>query len=232
MVSLQEFIGQELHLNDNTTIKVLRSVWPALELDQGIRRWEHYITYFKRQCHRALHDHGRHTLIRSFEDIAVITDLLAQNNTREELACKVKLQLRLSKPCGQDVIDNTLDLVARLCSMVNIETIRRTDCVNARQTSIHWQAHSLQTYLSDYFDQKQELDCSKVRLDRHFTASNMRKIAGFKIKMTDSLADHLRIIDERGIIVVVVFSDVSFLKQPNWWVQSPSRIGLLHLGIY
>jgi hypothetical protein len=220
MVSLQEFITQDDDIDENTGKNILSNMWPTIDPHCDIMIWKPYLWYFKRQCERALHDHGRQTLIRDFTDISEIRRLLAQENTKEELASKIKIMIPTNEPCGESVTNNTIDLVARVCSMVSIGTLGRVDCVATRQTELLWKKGSLQLCLSTHFDQIQTLDHSGVKLDRHFTGYNMEKIAGFKIKWTDNLTDHLRIIDEKGRIVVVIFSETVFLQQQNWFVSS------------
>ncbi|KAF2178669.1 hypothetical protein K469DRAFT_731671 [Zopfia rhizophila CBS 207.26] len=47
-----------------------------------------------------------------------------------------------------------------------------------------------------------------------FTASNLERIAGIQIKLTDNLADHLRMIDKEDKFVAI-FHHASFLKRQN-----------------
>jgi hypothetical protein len=95
--------------------------------------------------------------------------------------------------------------------MVNI---RSCEFPMAGQTPLHWDKGTLLSILAQHFCQPQALGYQHISLNREFTADSLGKIAGFQIEWTGNLADHLKIMDETRL-VVLVFKHVFFLAQHN-----------------
>lgn len=210
MASLRDLLTHDINFNDEKECKILHCIWPDLDPKKSTARWQPYCLYLKTQCGLALKDQGKHVLIRTPEHIAAVRSLLAEHITREELSTRLRSLLPTNKPCDLIVIENTIDLIARLCLMINI---RSCEFSVARQTPLRWDQGSLQPFLSAHFE-KHELAHQNISLDRQFIADNLVKIAGFEIEWTDNLVDHLRIIDETGL-KVLIFKNIFFLKQTN-----------------
>jgi hypothetical protein len=210
MAALQDFLNRDAD-DEGWGSKILNCIWPDFGTQLNTTDWKQYSIYFKTQCGIALKDQGKHVLARTLEDIALVRSLLARQITREELNSRMKTDFPTQKPCEPKIIDNTIDLVARLCLMINVRSCEFSD---TRQTPLHWNKGSLQSFLAEHFCQPHVLPYRDISLNHQFTAENLVKIAGFRIKWTDNLADHLKIIDEIGL-VVLVFKHVFFLEQHN-----------------
>jgi hypothetical protein len=123
------------------------------------------------------------------------------------------------RPNEDKLLDNTIDLAARMHLMVNIAV---DNPVISRQIQLRWESGILRDFLKDHFFQPQVLSNDGIKLERMFTVSNLERIAGIQIKLTDNLADHLRMIDKDDK-VVAIFHHASFLKRQTryvWWLPT------------
>ena len=78
-------------------------------------------------------------------------------------------------------------------------------------TQLIWDEGNLKDFLSAYFNDPQVLSDSNIKFEKTFNAYNLERITGIKVKWTDNLIDHLRMI-EADDKTVKVFHHASFLK--------------------
>jgi hypothetical protein len=79
-------------------------------------------------------------------------------------------------------------------------------------TPLLWEEEKLSHVLAKHFALPSTRSQEQVRLGKVFTARNIERIAGIKIRRTGNLADHLRLFDsDNNEIVVNIFHHASFL---------------------
>jgi len=199
--------------------EIIESFWPAngsSRTRQDELDWESYFRYYARQCHDALIDQGQHVLARTHQDILDLVhqfeDLAPRDAIKENLRSRL---FRRHRPNEDEILDGTIDLAARLHLMVNIAV---DNPVISGQTQLKWKSGFLRDFLEGHFSEPQVLGNDGIKLERMFTASNLERIAGIRIKPTDNLADHLRMIDKEDKIVAI-FHHASFLRRQNRCAQ-------------
>ncbi|KAF2245811.1 hypothetical protein BU26DRAFT_607126 [Trematosphaeria pertusa] len=209
MASLQEEL-QDTPFTRKTRRDILQNLWPALfEAEAEYLDWDAYFDYYESQCDHALHQQGRHILVRTHQHIVDIAQQLEEGATRESIKENLKTLFTSPSPPNEDeVLDNSIDLAVRLYLMVNIGANKSTI---TRGQKLVWASGSLKRFLADYFNEPPVLSNSNVRFEKAFTASNIERIAGIKIVLTDNIADHLRMVDDDDKRVAI-FHHASFLK--------------------
>ncbi|EFY99214.1 hypothetical protein X797_002444 [Metarhizium robertsii] len=196
-----------------TRSEIIESFWPAnryTKLRYNDLDWESYFRFYTKQCHDALIDQGRHVLARTHQDIYDIVRRFEDLTPRDEI--KKGLRSRLNTPHRHnedDILDRTIDLAARLHLMVNIAVDKP---VISGQVQLRWVSGILKEHLNHHFSEPQVLGNDGIKLEQMFTAVNLERIAGIRIKPTDNLADHLRMIDEEDK-VVAIFHHTAFLRR-------------------
>jgi hypothetical protein len=174
--------------------------------------WEPYFDYYENQCHHALHEQGKHILVRTHQQIVDIVSELKQGRSRVTIKGNItKLFKSHEKPPDEDeILDNSIDLAARLYLMVNIGANPAT--VTQGRKLLWDTSTSLKQFLWSNFTDCQVLNNSNVRFEKTFTAFNMERIADMKIRWTNNLADHLRMVNDDEKIIAI-FHHASFLQR-------------------
>lgn len=205
---------QETPLTYQTRRDIVHDFWPASTIERSEEYnldWEPYFDYYENQCHHALHEQGKHVLVRTHQHIIDIASKLKQGHSREMIREGLTtLFTAKEKPPNEDeILDNSVDLAVRLYLMVNVGANESTV---TRGKKLLWDTPSVKEFLWAYFTEPQVLSNSNIRFEKAFIASNMERIAGIKIRWTNNLADHLRMVDDDDKIVAI-FHHASFLKR-------------------
>ncbi|KAH7064189.1 hypothetical protein BKA63DRAFT_427917 [Paraphoma chrysanthemicola] len=171
---------------------------------------EPYFDYYVRQCHDALVDRGQHVLARTHQDVVDVARQVENNADRASIKDLLRSKLLTpNRPDEDNILNNTIDLAARLHLMTNVRSTRSFVSV---QMQLNWQAGGLKECMAEHFTENRVLGNDGVRLDPSFTAANLERVAGIRVKFTDNLADHLRLIDKEDKLVAV-FHHASFLHR-------------------
>jgi hypothetical protein len=192
---------------------ILLGLWPLLTSKKAVTNlhWEPYFHYYEIQSHYALHERGRCIRIRTHRHVIKIVNELKDGRSRAEIREDLsKLFMAKEKlPNEEEALNNSIDLAARLYTMVNIGADKKivTGC-----KQLIWKDSKLEDFLGKYFNELKVPCHTNIRFDRAFTAHNMERIAGIKVRWTDNLADHLRIVEAEEM-TVLVFHHASFLQQ-------------------
>ena len=180
-----------------------------------------YLEYYSEQCKLALHDRGKHISVRKHQDIIDIVRLLRDSHTRESIKREIRsLSIVQDTVDENEVLDGSIDLVARLLVMIEIGSLQYgVSC----QKRLIWKAGSLQDFIAAQFEPSRLLGKETVKLEKTFNACNLERIAGMQIVWTSNLVEHLRIIGDDNR--VAIFHHATFLKhQRNRYDQKiPSR---------
>lgn len=204
--SLQDPLQKEVH--PDIEEDVIDGLWPGVVWAKQERDWKPFLSYYTQQCKHALHDRGKHVLLRNYQQVLDTTGQFIQLAPREEIMFNMKPLFTSKSDREQEILNNSIDLAARLYLMVNIGDSKYAV---SSGTSLIWEKGNLKDFLSNYFNDPCVLGDSNVKFENTFNAYSLKRIAGIKVKWTNNLIDHLRIIeaDEK---TVEVFPHVSFLK--------------------
>ena len=197
-------------LDSQARKKIPSLLWPIHTDEPKSLDWEPYLAYYAKLCHHALHDQGKHMIARTHQHILDISRDLEECCERYTAKSHIKsLFTSQSHPHEDEILNNTIDLAARIYTMINISGGKYAISGHCR---LEWEDGNLKDFLSGYFNRKPELDNGSIKLERAFKAYKLQKIAGIKIQWTDNLADHLRLVDDQDTIVAI-FHHASFLKR-------------------
>lgn len=197
-------------------VEVINNLWQdknSIALEKSIE-WNAFLAYYKDECRLALLDRGDHATIRQHQDIADIAKRLEDGRTKDQLGQEIvasalqKTQTREEKELCV-MAEGSIRLAVRLVAMVDIGLI----CPGGIQgyTSLQWTnvQLDLKTVLSNHFEEKTST-AGFSRFGRLFNAQNLQRYANLKIRWTNSLNNHLRLVDEDSTLCV--FHHVAFLK--------------------
>lgn len=95
-------------------------------------------------------------------------------------------------------------------NILTMTEIRNVPSSYISRRPLEWRGGSIRTFLYAEFPASRRLTREHVKLERLFQAYNLERIAGIKIRWTNNLADHLRMIgddDEE----VAIFGCASYL---------------------
>jgi hypothetical protein len=205
---------QRRSLTPQTRRDILQYLWPTsgtIGIGDYDLDWEPYFSYYQGQCEDALHEQGNHILVRKHQHIIDIGRQLGRGQPRDTIKADLKNLFTTDeeRPDQDEILDNTVDLVARLCLMVNIGAYKSTV---TQATRLLWNIPYLQDFLQACFTATQEVNDGNVRFEKVFTAFNLERIADVKICWTNNLADHLRMVNDDDKMVAI-FHHASFLKR-------------------
>jgi hypothetical protein len=205
---------QKRYLTPQTKSEILQRLWPPSGIsgtgDSNLD-WEPYFKYYQAQCEDALHEQGKHVVVRKHQHIIDIGCQLGRGQPRDEIKAGLKVLFTTDeeRPDEDEILDNSVDLAARLCLMVDIGAYKSTV---TQGTRFSWNIPSLKDFLRTCFPTTQKIKDRNIRFEKAFTAFTIERIAGIEICWTNNLADHLLMVndDERRI---AIFHHASFLKR-------------------
>ncbi len=177
---------------------------------------ENYFEHYESQRVNAIHGQ-LDVVIATHGDLATLMRNLLFL-TREEATVALIRRHGKSTNVGEvQLITNAIDLAARVLTMASIGSVQRGIVLG--QSQLVWTEGLLCDLLSKRFDDQTKADTSqsRVRLERAFTARNMERMLGFRIKWTSNLADHLRLKEDGNNFAVNIFHHVAFLEFHKSW---------------
>jgi hypothetical protein len=226
-------------LKPNTKCAILEHLWDVKNTPADSfynqSQCDSYFSYYGKQCSNALATYGLHALLSTHQDIIdVILQLKDLNSTREAikeglLASHCHLPHLMEDSCER-LICAAIDLAIRLWLMIDVgETLH---CFTPGQKSLLWESGPLRDLIKAQFGPIANIKCTRIKLEKIFTARNLERIAGLRIVWTSNLADHLRLVhdytsDDAGI---KIFHHVSFLEHHRTSAIFPD--GLIEETLY
>ncbi|KAI4194344.1 MAG: hypothetical protein LQ350_007820 [Teloschistes chrysophthalmus] len=179
-----------------------------IEKSNATASLETYFEYYLEQANIALHERGRHVSVASHNDVIEIVQALKDDVPKDQI---IRHLAAGSNDAGTDhdseSCANAVDLAVRLLTMMEIGNVPNS-YISWRP--LEWRGGSLRTFLCAEFPVSGRLTREHVKLERLFQAYNLERIAGIKIRWTNNLADHLRMLgddDEE----VAIFGCASYL---------------------
>lgn len=186
--------------------EIIGGLWPGEDLSEEGLHWEPFLSYYTKQCKHALHNRGKHALVRCHQQILDLTNQFKELAVKESIRTNLKQLFTSKSDREEEILNDSIDFAARLYLMINIGDSKYAV---SSGTPLVWRNGNLKDFLSAYFDDPQILSDSNVKFEKTFNAYNLRRIAGIRVKWTDNLIDHLRMTDDK---TVEVFHHASFLK--------------------
>lgn len=209
-------------IDPKTLNKIISRLWPKSPTSKvQTLDLEPYCTYYTKQSKHALHDQGKHIVVRTHQHIIDIAQQLDRLASRDDIFPSLENLFTTSSLDRKDeILNNSIDLAARLHLMINIGT---DEYAVLSETQLVWQDGNLKDFLAAYFNEPPVLENKDIKLEKTFHAYNMERIAGIKIKWTDNLLDHLRIVDEDDK-TIEIFHHASFLKRAQSQLFPPGLL--------
>jgi hypothetical protein len=181
--------------------------FPSLKLDNDLQA---YWNFYTKECENALHDGGRHTVVRTHRDILDIVKLLKNDSPRDGIRESLRSKLSKTYQNEDELLGSSIDLAARLLSMIDFGDLPYGF---SGRRQLHWDQGDVRECLESYFCTPPTLGHERVKLERIFNARNLVRIAGVELVPTNNLVDHLRLTDDDT--KVCIFNHASFLKMQN-----------------
>lgn len=149
---------------------------------------EEYFTYQLQQADLFMHDAGQHVLIRTHQQLIEIAEIIKGNLDRPLAKTQLKSKGYKHRAVDQEcLLDTTLDLAVRLSLMIEIGAVPNGFSGHA---PLQWTDGKLSAVLAQHFAERSNNTQEHVLLQRGFTARNIERIAGIRLKWTNNLADH------------------------------------------
>ncbi|KAI1330209.1 hypothetical protein F5Y16DRAFT_363428 [Xylariaceae sp. FL0255] len=173
---------------------------------------EPFFRYYHRQCKQvtsiAMTDCTDFQL-RKHADLLEIITIIRNNTPHYEVV--TKLMTKWNTGMTSPVIQNVLDLAMRLLTMIDVGAF--SNAYTGRD-HITFTNGTLAEFLrmQGLFDARPVIPCDNVKLESHFHACNIERIAGLTIQLTTNLCDHLLLREDSGHKVVYVFHHAAFLQ--------------------
>ncbi|KAK3369317.1 hypothetical protein B0T24DRAFT_707814, partial [Lasiosphaeria ovina] len=169
-----------------------------------------YLDYYAAQCQRFSRDGGIHLCVRSHAAICDIAKQIIGDATRDEICAR----LLRSSPSATDSdmlrANTTVDLCASLLLMAEVGA-RAFDVSEPNPLGWPGRHSTLRQAVEQHFGgQQKALQPDNPRLGRQFTARNLARVGGMRIKWTRNVANHLLLSDDDQ--TVFVFHHVRFLR--------------------
>ncbi|PVH96274.1 hypothetical protein DM02DRAFT_569914 [Periconia macrospinosa] len=199
---------------DNIRTNIIKGLWQwntTLIPQTAEETWDTYFHYYASKCKTWIeYGHGEYTFVRKDKDITAIAKKLEDGTSKAEI--KRWLLLKNTQERLEDVkermAEGSVRLVVRLTTMVDIGYLPGTNA----HISLPWDSEQtdLKTLLATYF-KGSSTDSEKIKFETEMTAFNITRYTGLKIRWTDNLADHLRLIENDKELCI--FHHITFLKR-------------------
>lgn len=154
--------------------------------------------------------------VRRHDEIIHISRMILNDSSREEIRGQLDPSYRrrneenAKSGGGNETVDASIDLCASLLAMVDVG---EHDFGYSGGTALAWSdvdGSSFRQCLAGYFTPQTALDVDNPRLSKLFTARNLARIGGIRVRWTTNLVDHLLLTDDDES--VFVFRCAGFLK--------------------
>ena len=160
----------------------------------------YFCDWYEEQCEIAA---GHVSVTTHREILDLIVQLRSTSLTREEL---LNMLSESSASTDEKLLNASIDLAARLLLLLSVGSVQQSFTPGS---TIAWEKNRLHETIHGALRPQVHLkEC--VKLPRTFTAANLERVAGMKVKWTNNLADHLSLTDDDH--KVMLFHQASFLE--------------------
>jgi len=216
-------MANEDPIPEETRIGIVNGLWhdnTTSKTTTELHKWQAYFHYYTAECRTTIgYENGEHTFVRKHKDITKIAKQLEDGKSKKEvkeLLYQMDTQQR-SLDIKDRMAEGSVRMVARLISMVDIGPIPYGIRV---RTPIAWEDEnlSLKEFLSDHFKES-FISAGKIKFDENFTALNLHRFTGLRVRPTNNLVDHLQLLENDTELCI--FPHVTFLEEQQ------NRFGIL-----
>jgi len=203
--TLQDPLQNEIDPKSEFASEIIGKLWPGESTSDWKPDWRPFLAYYTAQCRSALVDRGENILLRKHQHVLSITNQFKELAPRDIIKEDLKELFTSKSDREKEILNNSVDLAARLYLMVNIGEVK---FAVSSGTSWIWREGNLRDFISSKFSFPQKYTAN-ITFQKSFNAYGLRRIAGIKFEWTNNLADHLRMTDDK---TVEIFHHASFLK--------------------
>lgn len=195
-------------------IDIIRGIWHeefCATCSSDLKCWDTILDFYGAECKKAIsYSRGECTTVRTHRDVIAIADMLRKGHPKQEITnalLALDTQGR-SEEAKSRMVEGSLRLVARLVSMVDVGQLPHSV---QGWAPITWSDAdlNLQTVLEEFFHGNTSA-ATGIKFNEGFTARNFQRFAGLRIRWTNNLANHLRLMDNDTTLCI--FHHVCFLK--------------------
>ncbi|KAK4173528.1 hypothetical protein QBC36DRAFT_55730 [Triangularia setosa] len=207
-------------IDADTKRSILEAFWPKglkytepFQVSLTTSDSEGYFRTYANQCNAYLGQRGHLVITRTHHDVVdLVSDFKHDLNREQVHANLVKFipnensdSLEFQQKVHAN-LSRAIDLAARIFLMMKIWKVPHSITNGA---PLEWTHGTLGQFVTKHFDVPPELSYAGIKLPKMFNAHNIERIGGIKIKWTDNLADHLRMVDDDER--VAIFAHPTFL---------------------
>ncbi|TVY68231.1 hypothetical protein Focb16_v003141 [Fusarium oxysporum f. sp. cubense] len=174
-----------------------------------------YSEYYAEQYKTFYHGLSTNLPFKNHDSIIELGQNILQGLTREQVVESLQNNgpSRGSKTLPNSIknINGAINLTARLILMVNMGKPVSNRMWTGRAYR-SWDKGTILDFTTSIFPIQKSNRHDGMQLDRDFNARNPDPIGGLKVKLTNNLLDHLKVIDIEGETTVMIFHHASFLQ--------------------
>jgi hypothetical protein len=181
-----------------------------------------YFQYYTEQCKTASTALGNGFVIRTHQHIIEIAAPIRDGCSRSEVQAFVQRCQWVNDATLESTINASIDLTVRILYMLDVGEFE--NAYSGREKLL-WTEGSLQDFMRETFSEAVSIESDGIRLNRAFNVCNMVHIAGFRVKLTSNLYDHLRFDFSKN--TVEIFHHASFLMAHRQYVWQKSFLSCI-----
>ncbi|KAF2656358.1 hypothetical protein K491DRAFT_656664 [Lophiostoma macrostomum CBS 122681] len=194
--------AQEIAIPGDVKRRIIKDLWPwstSIVPDTALPTWDAYFQYYSSECRDwIMYGNGEYTFVKKHKDVTAIARMFKDDKTKSEIISSLlpwDTQNR-TDAIKKRMAEGAIRLTARLTTMVDIGTIPQF-AQGMEHLEHPWndEATKLKAHLTGYFGE-QTTDTEKSRFGADITAYNIQRYTGIRIRWTNNLADHLRLVDD------------------------------------
>lgn len=201
-------------------VKIVTQFWGSNHTYQT-SYFRPYFQYYTEQCRIAYQSHGNNFAIRTHRHITDLASRIQDGLSRSEIYDFVEQCQWTSVPASRDSINASIDLTARLLTMLDIGEFQNG---HSGRCSLLWVQGSLQVFVRETLSEAISLSDDGIKFETSFNVRRMVGIAGFQVELTSNLSDHLRFRDSNK--TVKIFHHASFLETHRKYVDRNTPLPL------
>jgi len=198
---------------------IIQALWPCDSTPPVVvpetERWNGYFEYYTTECRKAVEtSRGENVTVRRHEDVVTIARQFETESTKERIKHSLTLldTRQRNETTKNRMAEGSVRLVMRLFAMVDVGP--PSDNWAWGPPCLSWDNEDLdvKAVLANHFVTSSK-DPENLVFEEDFTAFNLQRLAGLHIQWTNSLANHLRLIDNDRKLCV--FYQATFLQRQN-----------------
>lgn len=204
-MAAESFELRENNLPQHVQALIAQEIFGTVDISQ----LRPYFRYYSRQCKSMFTMATMHGQPLPVANHAELLGLIQKIRLRVPHA-KIKENLIADHPSSvENLVHNSIDLCLRLLLMIDVGSF---EYAYTGRDTITWTAGTIEDLLGtmDLFSNRPELPCDGLRLENSFNVMNIERFAGFEVRLTTNLKDHLLVREDTK--TVTIFHHAAFLQ--------------------